>query len=77
MAENLAISAFGLTSARADTLRKRVVGGPGLPGTPKSRIFGLTRRPYGCRFIDREFSRRALNLSGGALISTSCSNGRQ
>ena len=47
MTENSAISAFGLTSVRPDTLRKRVGGGPRLLGTPNSRSLGLNRRPYG------------------------------
>ena len=63
---------FGRDRARCDSAAVRACQEP-----PKSRIFDLTRRPYGCRFIDREFSHRALNLSGGALISTSCSNRRQ
>ena len=44
-ADDTAISAFGLTSARPDTLRKLVGdspgGGPGLRGTPNSRRLGL------------------------------------
>ena len=52
MTENLAISAFGLTLVRPDTLRKHVDGGPRLLGTPTSRSLGLNRRPYGeCRLM--------------------------
>jgi hypothetical protein len=50
MTENSAISAFGLTLVRPDTLRKIVGGGPGLRRTPKRRRLGLNRRLSGeCR----------------------------
>ncbi len=48
--DNTAFSALGSTSARPDTLRKRVGRGPGSPETPTCRKLGLNRRPFGgCR----------------------------
>jgi hypothetical protein len=48
--DKTAFSALGSTSARPDTLRKRVGRDPGLPETPTCRRLGLNRRPFGgCR----------------------------
>ncbi len=68
MTENSAISAFGLTSARLNTVRERVGGGPGLRRTPKSRKLGLNRRPPGeCR-VDRFFA--IANINNSAQIAS-------